>query len=174
MRKGMIGVVAALLIVGAPAAHAQQETPGLSGTPEGERLSQGEFKMLTDIRVGVVRAALQLTPEQEKLWPPVEEAIRARAQARYGRLADLKDRISRWRDVDPAQLYLQRADLLADRAAGLKKLGDAWQPLFQSLTPDQKTRLRLVTVHAIEGFQTAMENRRMDMFDEETIELLLP
>jgi hypothetical protein len=44
--------------------------------------------------------------------------------------------------------------------------------LFQSLTPDQKTRLRLVAVQAIEGFQTAMENRRMEMFDEETIELL--
>ena len=87
-------------------------------------------------------------------------------------MADLNDRINRWRDVDPAQLYLQRADLLAERAAGLKKLGEAWKPLFQSLTPDQKTRLRLVAVQAIEGFQTAMENRRMEMFDEETIELL--
>lgn len=174
MWKGMIGAVAALLIVGAPATHAQQGMPGPSGTPESERLSQAEFKMLTDIRVAVVRAALQLTPEQDKLWPPVEEAIRARAEARYGRLADLNDRIGRWRDVDPAQLYLQRADLLADRAAGLKRLGDAWQPLFQSLTPDQKTRLRLVTAHAIEGFRTAMENRRIETFDDEAIELLLP
>lgn len=167
MWKRMIGVVAALFIVGAPATHAQQASPGQSGTPESERLSHAEFNMLTDIRVGVIKASLQLTPEQEKLWPPVEEAIRARAEARYRRLADLKDRIGRWRDVDPAQLYLQRADLLADRAAGLKRLGDAWQPLFQSLKPDQKTRLRLVTAHAIEGFRIAMENRRTEMFDED-------
>jgi len=170
MRNGMIGVVAALFIVGAPLAHAQQAASGAGGPPESGRLSQAEFKMLTDIRVGVIKAALQLTPEQEKLWPAVDEAIRARAEARYGRLADLKDRMGRWRDVDPAQLYLQRADLLADRAAGLKRLGDAWQPLFQSLTPDQKTRLRLVTVHALEGLRTALENRRMEMDDEEDIE----
>ena len=80
MRKGMIGAVAALFIVGAPVAHAQQATTGPGATPESERLSQTEFKMLTDIRVGVIKAALQLTPEQEKLWPAVEEAIRARAR----------------------------------------------------------------------------------------------
>ena len=175
MRKEMIGAVMAMFIVGAPVGHAQQAPSGPGGTPESGRLSQAEFKILTDIRVGVIKAALQLTPEQEKRWPAVEEAIRARAEARYGRLADLKDRIGRWRDVDPAQLYLQRADLLAERAAGLKRLGDAWQPLFQSLTPDQKTRLRLVTVHAIEGFRTALENRRMEMEDEEDIDLwILP
>jgi hypothetical protein len=159
MRKRMISTVAALFIVGAPMAQAQQATSG-SGS-------------LTDIRVGVIRAALQLTPEQEKLWPAVEEAIRARAETRYRRLAALGERMDQWRDADPVQLYRQRADVLADRAAGLRKLADAWQPLYQSLTPDQKTRLRLVTVHALEGFRTAMENRRTELDDEEDIDLLI-
>jgi hypothetical protein len=170
----MIGVVTALFIVGAPVAHAQQSASGPGSPPESGRLSQSEFKMLTDIRVGVTKAALQLTPDQEKLWPAVEEAIRARAETRYRRLAALRERLDQPRDIDPVQLYRQRADVLADRAAGLKKLADAWQPLYQSLTPDQKTRLRLVTVHALEGFRTAMENRRMEMEDEEAIEILLP
>jgi hypothetical protein len=175
MRKRMIGVVAALFIVGAPVTHAQQATSGPGGTPESGRLSQADFKMLTDIRVGVIKAALQLTPEQEKLWPAVEDAIRARAETRYRRLAALRERMGQSRDIDPVQLYRQRADVLADRAAGLRKLAEAWQPLYQSLTPDQKTRLGLVTVHAIEGFRTAMENRRMEMDDEEDIDLwILP
>ncbi len=175
MRKRMIGVVAALFIVGAPVTHAQQATSGPGGTPESGRRSQADFKMLTDIRVGVIKAALQLTPEQEKLWPAVEDAIRARAETRYRRLAALRERMGQSRDIDPVQLYRQRADVLADRAAGLRKLADAWQPLYQSLTPDQKTRLGLVTVHAIEGFRTAMENRRMEMDDEEDIDLwILP
>ncbi|MBB3018744.1 hypothetical protein FHR70_001798 [Microvirga lupini] len=175
MRKGMIGVMSALFIVGAPVAHGQQATSGATNSPESGRPSQADFKMLTDIRVGVIKAALQLTPDQEKLWPAVEEAIRARAETRYRRLAALGERLGQSRDVDPVQLYRQRADVLTDRAAGLRKLADAWQPLYQSLTPDQKTRLRLVTVHAIGGFRTAMENRRMDMDDEEDIELwLLP
>jgi len=175
MRKRMIGVVAALFIVGAPVTHAQQATSGPGGTPESGRRSQADVKMLTDIRVGVIKAALQLTPEQEKLWPAVEDAIRARAETRYRRLAALRERMGQSRDIDPVQLYRQRADVLADRAAGLRKLADAWQPLYQSLTPDQKTRLGLVTVHAIEGFRTAMENRRMEMDDEEDIDLwILP
>jgi Spy/CpxP family protein refolding chaperone len=175
MRKRMIGVVAALFIVGAPVTHAQQATSGPGGTPESGRLSQADFKMLTDIRVGVIKAALQLTPEQEKLWPAVEDAIRARAETRYRRLAALRERMGQSRNIDPVQLYRQRADVLADRAAGLRKLAEAWQPLYQSLTPDQKTRLSLVTVHAIEGFRTAMENRRMEMDDEEDIDLwILP
>ena len=170
MRKGMIGTVAALFIVGVPMADAQQTTSGQGGMPESGRLNQAEFKVLTDIRVGVIRAALQLSPDQEKLWPAVEEAIRARAETRYRRLAALRERMDQRRDVDPVQLYRQRADVLADRAAGLRKLADAWQPLYQSLTPDQKTRLRLVTVHAIEGLRSAMENRRMELDDEEDID----
>jgi hypothetical protein len=173
MRKRMISTVAALFIVGAPMALAQQATSGSGSTSDSGRLNQAEFKMLTDIRVGVIRAALQLTPEQEKLWPAVEEAIRARAETRYRRLAALGERLDQWRDADPVQLYRQRADVLADRAAGLRKLADAWQPLYQSLTPDQKTRLRLVTVHALEGFRTAMENRRTELDDEEDIDLLI-
>src|SRR5215470_2495987 len=34
-------------------------------------------------RIGIVKAVLQLTPEQAKYWPAVEEAIRGRAQAQY-------------------------------------------------------------------------------------------
>ena len=172
MRKTMIGVVAALFIVGVPVTHAQQASSGPGGTPESGRVSQADFKVLTDIRVGVIKAALQLTPEQEKLWPAVEEAIRARAETRSRRLAALRERMGQSRDVDPVQLYRQRADVLADRAAGLRKLADAWQPLYQSLTPDQKTRLGIITVHAVEGLRTAMENRRMEMDDEEEFEVL--
>jgi LTXXQ motif family protein len=171
MRKEMIGAVAALFIVGAPMTYAQQAPSHPAGAPDSGRPSQAEFKMLTDIRVGVIKAALQLTPDQEKLWPPIEEAIRARAETRYRRLATLGERMDQSREIDPVQLYRQRADVLTDRAAGLRKLADAWQPLYQSLTPDQKMRLRVVTVHALEGFRAAMENRPMGFDDEDDIDL---
>jgi hypothetical protein len=77
----------------------------------------------------MVKAALQLTPEQQQFWPAVEDAIRARSEARYRRLSAVEDRIGQWREVDPVQLYRERADALAKRAAGLKRLADAWQPL---------------------------------------------
>lgn len=171
MRKRLIGAVTAVFIVGVPLAHAQQATSGPGGTPDGGRLSQAEFKMLTDVRIGVLKAALQLTPEQQQYWPAVEEAIRARGETRYRRLAAAEERMGQWREVDPVQLYRQRADVLAERAAGLKRLADAWQPLYQTLTPDQKMRLRFVTVRALERVRAAMEDRHatmsLDMDDED-------
>ena len=168
MLKRTLGVVTALFIVGAPMAYAQGA--GAGEVHDNGRLSQTEFKVLTDVRVGVIKAALQLKSEQQQSWPAVEDAIRARSEARYRRLSAFEQRMGQWREVDPVQLYRQRADILAERAAGLKRLADAWQPLYQSLTPDQKTRLRLVTVRALEGMRAAAESRRMDMSDEDDSE----
>ena len=170
MLKRTLGIVTALFIVGAPMAYAQG-APGAMGAHDNGRLSQTESKILTDARVGMVKVALQLTPEQQQYWPAVEDAIRARSEARYRRLSAFEEHMGQWREVDPVQFYRERADALAERAAGLKKLADAWQPLYQSLTPDQKMRLRLVTVRALEGVGAAVESRRMDMFDEEDSDL---
>jgi len=170
MLKPTIGVVTALFMMSASMAHAQG-TPGAAETHDNGRLSQTEFKILTDARVAVVKIALQLTPEQQQYWPAVEDAMRARSEARYRRLSTLEERAGQWREADPVQLFRKRADALAERAAGLKKLADAWQPLYQSLTADQRLRLRLVTIRALENVGAALESRRMDMFDEDDSDL---
>ena len=54
---------------------------------------------MTDARIGIVKAVLQLTPEQAKYWPAVEEAIRARAQTRYQRIAAVAERLDQQRAV---------------------------------------------------------------------------
>jgi hypothetical protein len=166
MRKGTICMVAALFIAGAPLAQAQGGTS--TGSPqESERLSPTERKILTDARVAVIKIALQLTSEQEPKWPAVEEAIRSRADGRYRRLAALQERISQTGEVDPVRLYRERADSLAQRAAELKRLADAWQQLAQSLSPDQKARLRLVTARVLEGGRSAVDSRRTEMAYED-------
>lgn len=171
MLKTTLGAAIALFIVGAPLAHAQQSASAVpSAMHDNGRLSPTEFKILADLRVGVIKAALQLTPEQQRYWPSVEEAIRARSEARYRRLSALEERMNQWREVDPVQFYRERADILAERSTVLKKLADAWQPLYQSLTPDQKMRLRFVTVRALEGMRSTMESRHMDMYDEDVSE----
>ena len=55
----------------------------------------------------------------------------------------------------------RRADNMAQRAANLKKLADAWQPLFQVLTPDQKRRMAALTIVALRDVTSAAEQRRM-------------
>ena len=103
---------------------------------------------------------MQLTPEQEKLWPPVEEAIRARAEARQERS------VSGVRSI-LFELMRGRADALAQRAANLKKLADAWAPLYQTLNPDQKERMRLLVTRVLHDLKVGAETRGMEMYDED-------
>lgn len=162
MLKVAAGVLTALLVSGSSLAYAQT-----AGVQERPRLSQADLKALTDARVGLVKAALQLTPEQEKYWPALEEAIRARSTGRQQRLAALADRLRQQRDVEPVELLRERADNLAQRGAELKKLVDAWQPLWQSLNPDQKQRMRVLAVNVLRVVKNAAEARRMEMDEDE-------
>jgi ABC-type hemin transport system ATPase subunit len=118
-------------------------------------------------QLALSRRVLQLTPEQAKYWPAVEEAIRARAQTRYQRIAAVAERLGQQRAVDPVELLRGRADALAQRAAGLKKLADAWQPLYQSLSPDQKQRMQVLAVRVLRQLKDAVDTRRMEMYDED-------
>jgi hypothetical protein len=56
------------------------------------------------------------------------------------------------RDRNPVEFLQRRAEALTQRGADLKKLADAWQPLYQTLTADQKRRLdhrAIVTLHEL-------------------------
>src|ERR1700752_3629692 len=107
MLKGVIGLLSLAFVAGSSLAYAQQA----SGP------SQADLNALTDARIGIVKAALQLTPDQAKYWPPGEEAIRGRAHTRYARGAGVTDRLSQQRQGDPIELLRGRADALTQRAA---------------------------------------------------------
>jgi hypothetical protein len=125
--------------------------------------SAADMNSLTDMRVGVVKAALQLTPDQEKYWPAVEEAIRARAknrQASLERVAELHENgaMEALRERNPVEIMQRRADMLVQRGADLKKLADAWEPLYKTLSPDQKRRMAFVSYVAMRGMRDVIEH----------------
>jgi len=100
------------------------------------RVSQVDMNALTDARIAIVKATLQLTPDQEKYWSPIEQAIRQRRRPtrapRSRRGTDDEDGPTRSpRKLEKPQSGRadgRRADNMAQRAANLKKLADAWQP----------------------------------------------
>jgi hypothetical protein len=153
MLKGIAGLAAVLVVAGA--AYAQEASHA--------RLSPTDVNAMTDARIGIVKAALQLTPEQAKYWPPIEEAIRARAEARVHRIAQLKALAEQagQREFNPVELMRGRAEALAQRGANMKRLADAWQPLYQTLNPDQKQRMRLLAMHVVREVRSAVERHRM-------------
>jgi hypothetical protein len=136
--------------------------------PSQDLLNAADWKSLTEARIAAVKAALQLTPDQEKLWPAVEDAIRARGQGRYLRLQALAASPSG--DVDPIQLLRSRADSLAQRSAELTKLAFAWQPLYPTLDAGQRLRVRILAVYALREMRDAVESRRLQHFDEDDVE----
>ena len=160
MIKKLAVAATAALITSSPFAYAA-ETSSTGGM---RHLSATDLNALTDARVGIIKAALQLTSDQEKYWPAVEEAIRARAknrQARLERVAELRDSgpMEAVGERNPVELMQRRAEILNQRAADLKKLADAWEPLYKTLTPDQKKRMAFATYAAMRGMRDAIEHR---------------
>ena len=132
-----------------------------------DRLNAAEFKEVTDRRIEVIKAALQLKPDQEKYWPAVEEAIRARATGRYARLENLLNQRGQQGEFNAVALMRRRAESLAQRSAELKKLADAWEPLQASLDDTQKRRLRFLSLFVLREMRDRLDSRQMDFYDDD-------
>ena len=159
MIKKIAVAATAVLITAFPLAYAAEtETTSTVGM---RHPSAADLNALTDARVGIIKAALQMTPDQEKLWPAVEDAIRARAknrQARLERVAELRDSgPMEAAERNPVELMQRRAERLSQRAADLKKVADAWEPLYKTLSEDQKKRMAFVTVVTARGLRDTIE-----------------
>jgi hypothetical protein len=164
----MVGAgVTVLCITASSLAYAQ--TPS-AREREFERLNAADVGALTDSRVNIVKATLQLTPDQEKLWPAIEDAIRTRAKDRQARIQNVESRAAELRgrspvevlrDRNPVDFLHRRADALAQRSTDLKRLADAWQPLYQTLSPDQKKRMGHLALTALRELRTGAEHRRL-------------
>jgi hypothetical protein len=157
----------ALFVTASPLAYAQ--TAANAATP-----TATDWNTLTDMRIDVVKAALQLTPDQEKYWPAIEGAIRARAKDRQARFAEMEKRVAELREGNPVEIlrnrdtvdFLQRrADALAERSADLKNLANAWEPLYKTLSPDQKQRMAFLTLYVLHEVRNAAEARTEDEED---------
>jgi hypothetical protein len=158
---------AALFVTVSSLAYAQAPSARLERL---DRLNQADMSALTDARVNIVKSTLALTPDQEKLWPAIEDAIRARSKDRQARLSAIekeadalreKGPVDALRDRNPVDFMHRRADALAQRAADLKKLADAWQPLYQTLTPDQRKKMGHLAVVALREMRNPREHRHL-------------
>lgn len=168
IKKAAVAVIA-VLITASPLAYAEDTSSNTVGMTHP---SAADLNSLTDARVAMIKAALQLTPDQEKYWPAVEEAIRARAknrQARWERVAELRDNgpMEALHDRNPIELMQRRAEALSQRGADLKKVADAWEPLFKTLSDEQKKRMAFVTLVAARGIRDTIEHRIESEIDDE-------
>lgn len=147
MKKILLAGIAVLAIAGTTVVYAQHR-PWFQ---ERMRMNPEDRAALTDARIAAVHAGLKLTPDQEKLWPPLESAVRDfaklridRANARMAAKANDKGDDASKQD-DPVARLRERADNMAASAAALKKIADAADPLYKTLDEGQKRRLKILT-----------------------------
>ena len=166
MLKIVVIGTTALFLTASSIANAQSAQTSPAAAP----VSAEDQKTLTDLRIDLVKAALQLTPAQEKLWPAVESAIRARAEDRKARVAKIQETVGRradesraevLRNRDPIAFLQRRSEALAQRSADLDKLAEAWQPLYKTLSPEQRQRMGGLALFVLHDMSDAVERRRL-------------
>ena len=146
MRKFAIAGIAALAIAGSTAVYAQHHR----WFHEHVRMNPEDRAAFVDARIAAVHAGLKLNADQEKLWPPIESAVRElaklridRANARMNAKSDDPQKAD-----DPVTRLRERADNMAASAAAMKKIADAADPLYKTLDDGQKRRLAILTHRA--------------------------
>ena len=175
MLKTVVIGTTALFLAASSVANAQSsQTSSPATTPE--RLTKADRNTLTDMRVDLVKAALQLTPEQEKLWPPVESAIRANAENRSARIARIQETVGRRaddgragaiRNRDPIAFLQRRSEALAQRSQNLDRLAEAWQPLYNTMSQEQRQRMAALGIFVLHEMSDVVDRRREQSEDNE-------
>ena len=148
MRKFAIAGVAALAIAGSTAVYAQHHR-WFQDHMGHMRLSPEDRAAFADARIAAVHAGLKLSADQEKLWPPVESAVRDLVKLRLDRAnarANAKPDDSK--PDDPVARLRERAETMTTMAAAMKKVADAADPLYKTLDDGQKRRLAILTHRA--------------------------
>lgn len=102
-----------------------------------------------DARIAALRAGLELTPDQGKLWPAFESAARDLQKTIIGQREQARNepRPADW----VARLQRMSQNQIA-RGEALKKVADAAAPLYAALSDDQKHRLPILLRATHMGF----------------------
>jgi hypothetical protein len=148
MRRFTIAAVAVLAIAGSTAVYAQRSW--FADHMHHMRMSPEDRAAFADAKIAAVHAGLKLNADQEKLWPPVESAVRDLVKIRLdranARMQGGADRQGQTPD-DPVTRLRERADTMAATAEAMKKIADAADPLYKTLDDGQKRRLAVLTRH---------------------------
>jgi zinc resistance-associated protein len=159
MKRAMIAVAATGLLLTASAAQDRGEFGGRGmrdqfarGDSGGghwdrdmgfRRFSPEDIEAFTDARIAALRAGLKLNGDQERMWPPVEQAMRDLVKLRREQARAFHERRDDNRDDLPG-LLRGMAERQGARAEALRKLADAATPLYASFDEGQKRRLRVL------------------------------
>jgi hypothetical protein len=103
-----------------------------------------DHEAMMDARLGGMKAALKLTPDQIPLWEAFENAVRGGAKAA---MDDMDEMMENGEHVSPTDRMDAMARHMARRADDLKTISQAAKPLYGSLDDTQKHKFELLGRH---------------------------
>ncbi len=146
MWKPVIAATAALALVGSTLVYAQQQQGG------GHRkLNPDRYARTMNARIAAIKAGLELTPDQVQKWGPYQQSLQDLIQFRVQRMQARQaaqqqaDNAQPKKGADPFARLSRRADAMTQSAPLVKKMADAGEPLYQSLSDAQKGRFKMLT-----------------------------
>jgi hypothetical protein len=161
IRMKIIATLAAAAVLASAGTYALAQapaptTPPAAGQeqarPEPRRgMSQDEYNRLVDARIASIKAGLKLSGDQERLWGPVETAIRTSASERYTRMQQFRENRDQRRSMDFMQRLEQRNTMMNQGAQRSAALTTALRPLWDSLSEDQKRVAPRLMREAVNG-----------------------
>jgi zinc resistance-associated protein len=168
-KPALVGATA-LLIAGSTVVYAQQRQDRQDARRWQPNVD--DVRAFNDARLAGLKAGLALKPEQEKNWPAFEQAARDIQKLRVDRLsAGIEARRNGSpRLTNPIEHMEQRANVLAESGAALKKLAEATAPLYTSLDDAQKRRFNILgrSMTMGDGFAPRQRTLMRDRFMRRT------
>ncbi len=155
----MIAVGGLGVVLAASNGGAGQPPADIPAGTEKHVFSPADRAAFLDARIAALHAGLTLSPEQEKLWPAVETAVRAAAKAGMDRYQKFKDAPVPASLVDRLR---RRGENAVARGQNLEAIADAAAPLYATLSEDQKHRLPVL----LHGLGPHFLQRHFAMMDD--------
>src|SRR5580704_3913972 len=145
MWKPVIAATAALALVGSTLVYAQQQSSGQ------RKINPDRYARTANARIAAIKAGLELTPDQVQKWGPYQQSLQDLVQFRVQRMQARQAAQQQAGNAqpkgggDPFARLSRRADAMTQSAPLVKKMADAGEPLYQSLSDAQKGRFKMLT-----------------------------
>lgn len=122
------------------------------------QFSAEDMSAFAEAHIASIHAGLKLTADQEKLWPPVETALRNLATLHLSHMQAMRQSGGMTAN-DPVNMLRTMADHMSQGSDAMRKLADAAAPLHATLDEAQKRRLPVLVQMGSRGMMGGMMGR---------------
>ena len=136
MKKFIVATLAVAALGGSALALGAAAAPGDPPPAPGSAREVGGFML--DAHLAGMKAALKLTPDQEKNWAAFEASVRDAAQARLDAMRAMHDAGRGDERLSPIEHMNAMADHFAKASTEIKAIAATAKPLYDSLDDGQR------------------------------------